>query len=234
MEDLIQQLENASRDHTERLTLRISIDADLDFLWAVVPGEVIDGHLEDETEEVADGAFLWTRGPGGPLIGFGVDDLSEFEPGDDLWHEPRFDVPTLGLENAPIAAIALRARATVDGSTPDVELFDYAVYVGNSGGGSPEEVESAWREALAAGDLKAHFALGYTLVDRGRPDEAYGHLKAYTRIVPRNSWAWVWLGRACTAMGELDEARECYRRAIEAEAQGSYETDADELLEALS
>jgi tetratricopeptide (TPR) repeat protein len=78
--------------------------------------------------------------------------------------------------------------------------------------------------------MKAHFGLGYTLVDDGRPEEAYGHLKAYADIVPRNSWAWVWLGRACEAMGELDEARSCYRRAMDAEEEGSYETDADELL----
>src|SRR5687767_8645553 len=122
MEDLLDELEQAMRGPGRRRTLRISIDADLDFLWALVPGEVVDGHMEDETEEIVEGVYLWRRGPDGPLIGFGIDDLSEFDPdefGERLWRRPRFDVPTLGLRKAPIAEIALAARATIEGSTPD-------------------------------------------------------------------------------------------------------------------
>ncbi len=53
-------------------------------------------------------------------------------------------------------------------------------------------------------------------------------------MTPRNSWAWLWLGRACEALGELREARRAYRRAVRLEAEGSFETDADERLEALN
>jgi tetratricopeptide (TPR) repeat protein len=78
--------------------------------------------------------------------------------------------------------------------------------------------------------MKGHFGLGYTLVELGRPHEAFGHLRVYTEITPRNSWAWLWRGRAAQDMGELAEAAACYRRAIEAEQEGSYETDAEERL----
>ena len=63
-----------------RPVLRISYDADLDILCALVPGETIDEHLDDEvqpfaaladeTEETL--AWFYTRGPDGPLIGFGI------------------------------------------------------------------------------------------------------------------------------------------------------------------
>ncbi len=35
-------------------TLRISYDSDVDFLWALAPGEVIDGQMDDEIEELED------------------------------------------------------------------------------------------------------------------------------------------------------------------------------------
>ena len=81
--------------------------------------------------------------------------------------------------------------------------------------------------------MKAHFGLGYTLVELGRPREAFGHLAMYTEICPRNAWAWLWRGRAGEDMGESAEAASCYRRAIACEADGSYETDAEERLAAL-
>ena len=55
----------------------------------------------------------------------------------------------------------------------------------------------------------------------------------YTEITPRNSWAWLWLGVAAEGMGEHDEAASCYRMAIELEEFGSYETHAQERLDAL-
>ena len=45
-----------------------------------------------------------------------------------------------------------------------------------------------------------------------------------------SAWAWVWLGKACAALGNLSEAESAFRRAIELEEQGSFETDAAELL----
>ena len=76
----------------------------------------------------------------------------------------------------------------------------------------------------------AHFGLGYTLYDLGRPQEAYRHLRHYTEIAPCGSWNWCWLGKAAEALGETSEARTAYERALELEDEGGEETDAAELL----
>ena len=81
--------------------------------------------------------------------------------------------------------------------------------------------------------MRGHFGLGYTLHDLGRHRTAYGHLRRYTELAPHNSWAWLWLGRSAEAVGELDEARAAYRRAIRREREGSFRTDAPERLRAL-
>lgn len=215
-------------------TLQISYDQDLDFLWALVPGEVIDGQMDDEIEELEEEFFLYRRGPDGPVIGFGLDGLSDFDPDDEspVWDGPRFDAPTLALRDAAPGEIILAARATLRESTPDVVYFDLAVAAKSEEGGL-ELAEWHWRPCLAAGDMKAHFGLGYTLCDLGRHREGYGHLRMYTEITPRNSWAWMWLGVAAEGMGERAEAASYYRKAIELEELGSYETDAQAALDAL-
>ena len=73
----------------------------------------------------------------------------------------------------------------------------------------------------------AHYGLGYTLYELERYHEAYRHLRAYTELVPADGWAWCWLGKACEGMGELEEARSTYEKAIELDGD---ETDAPELL----
>ena len=93
--------------------------------------------------------------------------------------------------------------------------------------------EVAWRYCLGAGNLKAHFALGYTLCEQGRFREAYRHLRHYTELAPRNAWAWNWLGQACVGLGDVDEARGAFERAVELEEAGSFETDAFERLQQL-
>jgi tetratricopeptide (TPR) repeat protein len=216
-------------DHPAQ-ALRISYDADLDFLWALLPGEVIDGQMDDETDEVLSGVHLWRRGPVGPFIGFGIDELSEWDvmanDHELLWDDDlRFDAPTLGLVNASIGEIALAAQTTIHGSTFDVMLFDAAIAEND-----PEVAVGLWRATLEVGEMKAHFGLGHTLVELGRPNEAFGHLRYYTEIAPRNSWAWLWRGRAAEGMGELDEAATCYRTAIEAEHDGGHQTDAADRL----
>jgi hypothetical protein len=159
------------------LVVRISYDADLDFLWALKFGEAIDGQLPDETDEPTDGFFLYRRGRRGPVIGFGVEDLSEFElPEPDeplLRHGVRFDAPELGLFAALAEEVILAARSTLTESTPDVVFFDMAVEADNAG--QVEEAEAYWRCGLQVGDMKAHFGLAYTLCDQGRYHEAYGH-----------------------------------------------------------
>lgn len=202
-------------------TLRISYDADLDYLEALELGEVIDGQLRDEVYEPLEGLSLFHRGPGGPLIGFCIENLREWDvlanDGDAVVSsdELRFHVPTLGLTDATIGEIALAAQATIRNSTPDVLFFDLAVHAGTEN--DLDTAEHYWRGCLEAGDMKGHFGLGYTLVELGRPHEAFGHLRVYTEITPRNSWAWLWRGRAAEDMGDLDEAATCYRTAIAAE-----------------
>lgn len=79
----------------------------------------------------------------------------------------------------------------------------------------------------------AHFGLGYTLVNTGRPDRGYAHLRRYTELAPTNAWAWCWLGQCCEALGRNSEARTAYERAITVEELCGLETDAAERLELL-
>jgi tetratricopeptide (TPR) repeat protein len=215
--------------------VRISHDAGLDYMAALKFGETIDGQLDDETEEPVEGVYVFRRGPAGPVIGFGVENVSEVElPPDEplLGRRYRFNAPSLGLRDASAEEVILATRAIFGGlSTPDVAFFDLAIDAGEEG--NLEQAETYWRVCLASGDPKGHFGIGYTLCDLGRHREAYGHLRAYTGVVPRNAWAWSWLGQACEGIDEPREAARCYRRAIRLERLGSYETDARERMEEL-
>lgn len=228
--------EGTTRDRkTRRLLTRISFDADADLLEVLKFGEAIDNQLPDEVEEPVEGFYVFRRGPGGPVIGFGVEEPYEFElpdPEHPLMPGYRFDAPTLGVCSGTAEQVILTACAVLNGeSTPDVVFFDTAVATGSEDG--DEEAEMWWRLCLAAGDPRGHYGLGYTLAALGRPREAYGHLLEYTKVVPRNAWAWAWLGQVSEAIGERGEAVRCYRKAIDLERQGSPETDASERLEAI-
>jgi predicted Zn-dependent protease len=87
--------------------------------------------------------------------------------------------------------------------------------------------------AIEAGDLKGHYGAGCVLLDAGRAREAAEQLAIYTRLTPHNAWAWCWFGKAQAALGETAAARASYERALEAEAAGSFQTDAAERLERL-
>jgi hypothetical protein len=227
---------SATKRIAKRRPARISYDSGIDQFCALEIGQVDDGHLRDATEEPVEGVYVWRRGPRGRVIGFGIVDFSELDVFDceqELFEDgPRFDVPTLGLRDAPVGEIVLAARATLDGhSTADAVFFDSALAAGTEGDLAQAEVW--WRVCLQTGDMKAHFGLGCTLFDQGRHPEAYGHLRTYTEVTPRLSWAWLWRGRAAEEIGELDEGVSCYRRAIECERIGSAETDAEDRLDAL-
>ena len=220
------------RERHRRLTVRIGYDSDADVLTAVRFGDVIDGQLPEEVDEPAPDFYVYRRGASGPVIGFELEGVDDFVPPDDddpLIPGVLFDAPTLGLRNASAEAVIMAAEVTLDGhSTPDVVLFDLAVAAGSEG--DDEEAETYWRLCLAAGDPRGHFGLGYTLCDMGRPQEAYGHLLEYTRAVPRNAWAWTWLGQAAEGLGEVREAERWYRRALRLQRRGGLQTDADERL----
>ena len=132
-------------------------------------------------------------------------------------------MPQLGLTDASVGEIVLAARALFGGPTINRVYFKAAVNA------DPEEALDLWLSCLAAGDCMAHFALGYTLYDLGRFHEAYRHLRYYAELAPAGSWNWCWYGKAAQAIGEIDEARTAYLRAIELEPCDQ-ETDAAELL----
>jgi tetratricopeptide (TPR) repeat protein len=212
--------------------LQLSLNAEDDWLLAVEFGAVIDGKPDDE--------MLYDRGdfgfyldqPSGKVIGFWVDHLSRFDPNQEegsIWDGPRFAVPVVGIDQGSAGEVILAAKTTFTRlTTVDNVFFNYAVAEED-----PDKAELAWRVCLAAGNLKAHFALGYTLCEQERFHEAYGHLRRYTELCPKNSWAWCWFGKACVGKGEPEEARRAFERAIEVEAAGSFETDAEELLDEL-
>lgn len=222
---------SARARHPRPILVRVSYDLDLDYLWVLRPGEAIDGQLDDEVEELSESVVLYRRGPRGRVIGFGVDDLYDLE-GPDLQKQIgpptlRFDVPTFGLRGVGLLEVWLAARAKLMGmSTPDVVFFDHAIEAEDD----LEQAEIYWRACLECGEMKAHFGLGYTLHAKGDNQEAYGHLRAYTEIVPRNAWAWNWRGRAAERIGERREATRCFRRALRLERVGADPTDAGEWL----
>jgi tetratricopeptide (TPR) repeat protein len=210
----------------------------MDWLIAIEFGQVIDGKGEAEYVTVHDNFRYVLDQPDGYLIGFVVDNFSSFDPAslEEIWESEIFerpvifDVPVLGLECASAGAITtLAAVVFADMSTVDADYFHWAVQVDEPG----DEKVQRWRSCLAAGNLKAHFGLGYSLCEVGRCQDAYTHLRRYTELVPRNSWAWCWLGDACVGCGDLDEARKAYEEALQLERAGSFETNAEERLSAL-
>lgn len=210
--------------------LYLNHDADYDWLLALEFGRVDEGQTDDAWVGVSDAFGYLTDPPGGPVVGFAIKEFSEFdaEAPDvrEIWSAPHFDAPVLGLSDVPAGEIVLAARALF-GTTSSVnrQMFDAA-----TGAEAGEEGLGMWIACLQAGDSMAHFGLGYTLYDLGRYKEAYRHLRHYTEIAPRLSWGWCWRGKAAHAIGEIDEARSDYLRAIDLEHEGGEETDATELL----
>src|SRR5207302_6238617 len=124
---------------------------------------------------------------------------------------------------------AATARLVLGGlRTPDRVLFDAAVVAGSRAAALP-----LWEACLAKGNEMARYAIGYTLLELGRPREAHEQLKHYSALVRRNAWAWCFLGQACERLEDWEGAEYAYRQALEATAGGSFDTDAPELLSAL-
>src|SRR3954453_18054636 len=212
--------------------LHLSVNVTDDWLEAVEFGAVVDGRPSSPLIEVPPDVLFVLRTPRGPLAGFTVHRFSTLdvdELGDAGFGDPRFGVPLLGMDSASIGEVILAARARFEVSTADVCFFMLALACAEDQG-DLEGAAGHWLSCVEAGDMRGHFGLGYTLYDLGRHREAYGHLRRYTELAPHNSWAWLWHGRAAEAVGELDEARAAYRRAIRREREGSFRTDAPERL----
>ena len=216
--------------------LHLSVDPWWDLVSGLAFGRVDDGVPSEQLvplEEEARIVFVLDRPGEGPVIGFRVSDPGEIDVAGlesaAVWDGPRFDVPTLGLVGASVGEILLAVRARFGEDEPTAGAMHFHMAIGSEDE-DYDTLIARWRLALEAGEMKAMFALGYTLVSAGRPREAYDLLRRYTELTPHNAWAWCWLGRACSAMGDVREARAAFERAMECELEGSFETDADELL----
>ena len=224
------------------IPLHLTVDPWWDLVSAIAFGRVDDGLPPaqlvelDEEERII---FVLDRPGEGPVIGFIVR-----QPGDidvaalespDVWDGPRFDVPAMGLTAATVGEILLAVRGRFDDGEPTAGAMHFHLAMGTAveDGDAITDYETAigqWRLALEAGESKALFGLGYTLVEAGRPREAYDLLRRYTELTPHNAWAWCWLGRACSAIGDIAEARAAFEQALACEREGSFGTDARELL----
>lgn len=209
--------------------LFLSHDAESDWLIALEYGRVDDGAPEDSWTPESE-HFAWFSADGA-VVGFVVLGLSRFDVDDPdvdaIWSEPRFDAPFLGLGGAPAGEIILAARAAYRGR-PSMNRRFFLAAVRSKG----RAALIRWRQCLEAGDSMAHFGLGYTLYDLGRHREAYSNLRHYTQLAPCSAWVWCWFGKAAAAIGETEEAREAFGRALALEDEED-ETDARELLDAL-
>jgi tetratricopeptide (TPR) repeat protein len=204
--------------------------AAFDWLIALEFGRVDDGQPSDHWEGVSEKFGFLRESPDGEIVGFKIVDYSEFDPHlpdvADIWTQAHFEVPVLGLPHASAGEIILAARALLaEVETINRTYFSAAIDARDD----PHKALDLWLACLQAGDCMAHFALGYTLYALGRHHEAYRHLRYYTEIAPAGAWNWCWRGKAAEAIGETDEARTSYLRAIELE-DDEVETDAEELL----
>ena len=202
-----------------------------DWLIALEFGRIDDGQPHERWRPISEHVGVLLDTPHGEPIGFKVTELSTFDAHardvGAIWDGPRFHVPQLGLPEASIGEIVLATRALI-GDQPTINRVFFSAACDSEGA----EALNHWRACLEAGDCMAHFALGYTLYDLGRFHEAYRHLRYYAEIAPAGAWNWCWYGKAAQALGEDEEARRAYSRALELEPTDD-PTDAAELLEEL-
>lgn len=215
---------------------RVSHLADRDDMECTRAGRVLDGYLQRDALDIGE-HFRWVfDGRTKELVGFDIKDFADFDleaaEHESVWRPPLLNVPMLGVRGANAGTIiALTRMQFGDAPTPDVVAFDRAVEHSNSGQErSLEETAELWQAALALGDEKARFGLGYTLIDMGQYREAHEALRHYVRIDETNGWGWYWLGIACEAQADWEGAEYAYRETIRLEQEGSFETGADKVL----
>lgn len=219
----------------------LSVDPVRDILEVVEFGAVWDGQPPALTRGVEGEeriGFL-LEAPDGPVIGFAALEPHAIDPhaldAPEAWEGPRFTVPALGLDDACAGEILLAVQGRYEPGEPTVDAMYFQLALGAQ---DDEETDAGtvaelYAMALEAGQQRARFALGYVLLEAGRPRDAYDHLRRYCEQAPHNAWAWRWLGAAAEAIGEAKEALRAYQRAELCQAKGSSETDAAELAAAL-
>ena len=208
------------------IPLHLTVDPWWDLLEVVAFGTTTDGVAAERWHGVTDKLGLLMEEDGETVLGFVVQEFASFDPQavEEIWAGPRFDVPALGLWQATVGEIvlAVKGRYGEEEGTADAIAAHTAMALED-----PRESLAQWRLALEAGDMKAHYAVGYSLCEVGDHRTAYDHLRTMVTLAPTNAWAWCWLGRACTGLGWTKEAREALKRAVELDGD---ETDAPELL----
>jgi tetratricopeptide (TPR) repeat protein len=212
----------------QRARLFLNHDAVYDWLIALEFGRTDEGQPLDNWDVLSDAfAYLYEDGY---CLGFVARNFAEFDSANaELWDEPRFDAPALGLRDVSAGEVLVAARVFFGGeSSINRQFFDAAI----SARRAHKRVDN-WLNCLQAGDVMAHYGLGYTLYDLGRYHEAYRHLRAYTELAPCLPWAWCWFGKAAESIGETAEAEIAYRRALELEDETDDETEAAALLDQL-
>lgn len=209
--------------------LYISLATELDSLTALEFGRVDDEVPSESWNEVSDHFAYIHLGPAdeSPAVGFKVLGYTDFDPEEEeheaIWEGPRFDAPQLGLAAVSAGEVVVAVKAMYGVKRPS---FNRALF-NDAAGASGRPALLRWMACLQAGDAMAHFGLGYTLLDLGGHHRAYRHLRHYAEIAPAEPWAHCYLGQAAEEVGELDEARAAYRRAVELTEEGGSDTDAD-------
>jgi len=199
---------------TDPPRLFVSHDRALHRLVALEFGRIADDQPADHRRVLSETCAFLLDGPAGRVVGFCIDAFDTFDVDAPevaaIWKAPRFAAPALGLSAATAGEVAIAARRRFAGRN-SVDRTLAAAATGCSG----REALVRWTQCLEAGDASAHFPLGCVLLDLGRPGEAYAHLRHHAELAPRGNWTWNHLGRAAEAIGELEEARRAYLRAIE-------------------
>lgn len=82
-------------------------------------------------------------------------------------------------------------------------------------------------------DTRLRFGLALEYLNADRLDEGVRELRAYLEASEDEGNAWGRLGAALRTMGRDDEAREAYRRGIEAASRHGHPTMAEEFQDVL-
>jgi len=68
----------------------------------------------------------------------------------------------------------------------------------------------------APGDWSVRFSIARSYVARGCYHQALEHLRGAVRLDPNRHNCWYWIGRCCEELGEVEEAKQAYGRALAA------------------
>lgn len=182
--------------------------------WAGITDDF--GYLFDQDEE---------RIVGFKALNFSTIDLTSpfYEP---LWNGPRFCAPTLALSDAVAAEVITAARAFYRGR-PSINRYYFADAIDAE---SKNDEVGEWLACVETGDCMAHYGLGISLMESGKPAMAYKHLRFYASIAPMEAWAQYWYARAALAVNEPDEARVAALRAKELSTDPDMTSQARDLL----